>query len=204
MEKAQRSPFLRIAGVMLGATLLMTCVLSGTLAKYTSSADGSAKATVAKWSIEVNDTEIAVSPAATVDFKLFDTVKDTNGTDDETDVVSGKIAPGTSGSFDLKVENTSEVTATYAIDFDVTNEKNIPLEFSVDGTTWKMSIDDLDIAATNIAMNGNATKTIQWRWAFEQTDITAGDTADTALGIAAQGTAPEVTVSATITATQVD
>lgn len=212
MEKAKRSPFMRIAGVMLGASLLMTCVISGTLAKYTSSATGSDTATVAKWSIKVSNTEIAANNP-TVAFNLFDTVKDSDATTEESDVAATKIAPGTSGKFDLKIVNESEVTAMYAIDFTVTNDSDIPLEFSTDGTNWKASIDDLDIAAsddTKLGMETNsnsATKTIYWRWAFEKTDDSStGNTADTLLGIKAQSTdnIPTVTVSATITATQVD
>lgn len=188
---------MRIAGFMLAVSLLMTCVISSTMAKYTSAATGSDTATVAKWSVKVNGSEIAVSPAATVDFGLFDTVKDSNGADEETDVATGKIAPGTSGEFTLTIENSSEVNAQYAIDFTVTNDANIPLEFSADGTEWKTSLEGV---TDTIAMSATATKTIYWRWAFEQTDVTTGDAADTALGIAA----PTVTVSATITATQVD
>lgn len=197
MKKTKRSPFMRIAGFMLAVSLLMTCVISSTMAKYTSAATGSDTATVAKWSVKVNGREIAVSPAATVDFGLFDTVKDSNGTDEETDVATGKIAPGTSGEFTLTIENSSEVNAQYAIDFTVTNDANIPLEFSADGTEWKTSLEGV---TDTIAMSATATKTIYWRWAFEQTDVATGDAADTALGIAA----PTVTVSATITATQVD
>ena len=197
MKKTKRSPFMRIAGFMLAVSLLMTCVISSTMAKYTSAATGSDTATVAKWSAKVNGSEIAVSPAATVDFGLFDTVKDSNGADEETDVATGKIAPGTSGEFTLTIENSSEVNAQYAIDFTVTNDANIPLEFSADGTEWKTSLEGV---TDTIAMSATATKTIYWRWAFEQTDVTTGDAADTALGIAA----PTVTVSATITATQVD
>lgn len=197
MKKTKRSPFMRIAGFMLAASLLMTCVISSTMAKYTSAATGSDTATVAKWSVKVNGGEIAVSPAATVDFGLFDTVKDSNGTDEETDVATGKIAPGTSGEFTLTIENSSEVNAQYAINFTVTNDANIPLEFSADGTEWKTSLEGV---TDTIAMSATATKTIYWRWAFEQTDVATGDAADTALGIAA----PTVTVSATITATQVN
>lgn len=197
MKKTKRSPFMRIAGFMLAVSLLMTCVISSTMAKYTSAATDSDTATVAKWSVKVNGSEIAVSPAATVDFGLFDTVKDSNGTDEETDVATGKIAPGTSGEFTLTIENSSEVNAQYAIDFTVTNDANIPLEFSADGTEWKTSLEGV---TDTIAMSATATKTIYWRWAFEQTDVATGDAADTALGIAA----PTVTVSATITATQVD
>ena len=71
MEKEKQLPYLRIAGIMLGAILLMVCVISGTMAKYKSTAIGSATVTVAKWSVEVNGTDIAKNNAVT--FDLFKT-----------------------------------------------------------------------------------------------------------------------------------
>lgn len=201
MEKAKRSPFMRIAGVMLGASLLMTCVISGTLAKYTASATAEASATVAKWSIKVNDEEIAVTGAPkTIEFDMLKNAKDTDQVSKETDVFEGKVAPGMTGIFALPVENASEVNVKYSIDFTVANTSNIPLEFSTDGgTTWKSGIDDVTDKSLNLTVTDP--NTIYWRWAFEDNDA-----ADTALGILAQNpdNIPEVEVSAAITVEQVD
>ena len=207
--------FLRIASVLLIAVLLTTCVISGTFAKYISSATGSDTATVAKWSFQVSDEEIAVTGNdAEVAFDLFTTIKDTAGAAEDDVAASKKIAPGTTGSFGLKVQNTSEVTAKYTIALTEVNNSNIPLQYSVDGTTWKDSIAELSLAALTdkeLAIGAEAvTHTVYWKWVFDgasadapvhadQTDVT-----DTALGIAAQGTAPQVSITATITATQVD
>lgn len=199
----KKSKTMRIASLLLVLVLVTTCFVGTTFTKYTSSANGTATATVAKWSIEVNDEQIAVTNGPkTVSFDLFSTIKDSNGTDDETDVVSGKIAPGTSGAFNLKVENLSEVTANYAITFEVTNGSNVPLQYSADGTTWKSDISEIysDLSGNLDKINGETvdseTEIVYWKWEFN------GD--DTALGIAAQNSAPTVTVAATITATQVD
>ena len=193
-------------------TIIAVSLVSGTFAKYTSTATGSDTATVAKWSIVLNDDEeMATTTPATVTFDLFNTVKDTDATSTETDVatVDGKtlIAPGTSGAFELKIENKSEVTAQYSIVFDVDNTA-IPLEFKVgDGEWTEGSITAVAAAdATKLAAkSGVATVNVQWRWVYEATEnADTANTADTALGIAAQTTAPTVTVEATITATQVD
>lgn len=198
MEKAKRSPFIKIASIMLGASLLMTCVISGTLAKYTSAATGTASATVAKWSVEFSGTDIATND--NVAFSLFDTVKEADGTTAEADVAAGKIAPGTGGSFDLKIENKSEVNATYSVALTETNNSNVPIEYSADnGTSWK-ALSDLNVTDKAIAIGASETIKIQWRWVFEKNE--AGNTTDTALGTAT--TAPTVGIAADFTATQVD
>lgn len=181
-------------------------ILSGTYAKYTTSVSGSDTATVAKWSIKVNDNEIAVDNS-TVTIDLFKTIYDTDGTTAETDVKTGKyIAPGTSGKFDLKVENDSDVTAKYSIAFTL-SDTTLPIEFSTDGgKNWSTSLSD--VASTTLAVGSNAvTTTVQWRWTYESgadaTAIATKDKNDTAIGIAAQ-TEKKLTVTAKITAEQVD
>lgn len=211
----------KFAAIVLLITMVTLILVSGTYSKYTSSVtltDDST--TVAKWSILVNDTEIAVTGTApTIAFNLFDTINDTADSTDavtnnaETNVISGKIAPGTCGSFTLTVANASEVDAKYSIDYTVTNTGNVPIEFSKDGgetwQAWDNSTDD--VTDQVIAMAGanptTDTITIDWRWAYDganDSTYTQTDNTDTALGIAARTSAAEVTVAATITATQVN
>lgn len=201
-----------IISLLLVACLATMCFVGGTFAKYTSTATGSDIATVAKWSIEVENEQIAVTPNTTIAFNLFDTINDTDNTADETDVDDNLIAPGTAGSFALDIENLSEVNAKYTITLAETNDGGIPLQYSVDGTTWKDSVAELTMTAlTDVAIDmndGADTKTIYWRWVFEGTTEGAHadqtDATDTALGIAARTEAPQVTIAATITVTQVD
>lgn len=203
MEKAKRSPFMRIAGVMLGASLLMTCVISGTMAKYTSAATGSASATVAKWSVEVNGTDIAKNDSVT--FNLFNTVNEADTTTTEENVSDSRIAPGTGGSFDLKIDNKSEVDAKYTIALTETNNSDVPIQYSLDKTAWTDDLTAINTAKKDVSIakeTGTETVTVYWRWVFEQDDVTEGDKADTALGIAAA--APTVEIAASFTATQVD
>lgn len=184
---------MRIAAVVLMCTLVTACFASSTFAKYTSSVDAEATATVAKWSIMYKDTQLAVTGTApTVTVDLFDTIKHHSAGDD-----ASKLAPGTYGSFTFEdILNDSEVDANIAITGVVTNTSNVPIEWSLDGTTYSTifptSIVEQDVAAGDTLEGA----TIYWQWDFD------GD--DTALGIAAQTVAPEVSVELTITATQLD
>ena len=200
MNKTKKSSMMVRLVAVLAVTMMFTmCFVGGTFAKYTSSATGTDSATVAKWSFKVGETDIATTDTFT--FDLFKTIKDSNGTADETDMspVDGTIiAPGTRGSFDIVIKNDSQVNATYAIDYTVTNTNNIPVKFSVDGTNWFDDINYLDVRSVAINMGATATVTVQWMWEFERID---GDTQDTTLGSAASAT---LTVSAAVSAIQVD
>ena len=186
--------------------------IAGTYAKYTSDISGSDSAGVAKWSWTINNSTIDSVAAANAGytFNLFDTVKDSNLTSDETDVASGLIAPGTSGSFDIDITNNSEVNATYAIVFTETNNGSIPIEYSSDGSTWVTTVGSLNVSATAINMGASSTtKTVYWRWAItgsQSTNYTSTQTdeTDTALGFGANTSPATVQVTATVTVTQVD
>ena len=200
MNKTKKSSMMvRLVAVLAVVMMFTMCFVGGTFAKYTSSATGTDSATVAKWDIKVGGTNIATNDTFT--FDLFKTIKDSNGTADETDMspVDGTIiAPGTRGSFDIVIKNDSQVNATYAIDYTVTNTNNIPVKFSVDGTNWFDDINYLDVRSVAINMGATATVTVQWMWEFERID---GDTQDTTLGSAASAT---LAVSAAVSAIQVD
>ncbi len=194
---------MKIAVALLALVLVTSCIVGSTFAKYTSSANMSGDtATVAKWAFELNDKSITASE--TFSFDLFAALKEADGTTAETNVSAtdgSLIAPGTGGSFEIKLENLSQVDATYEIAYTVTNTSTIPVKFSVDnGVTWKDTLDN--VGATDIShTNGTAEIIVQWKWAFD------GD--DTALGVAAanateQTPAPTITVSAVVTATQKD
>ena len=197
--RKRSSMMVRLVAVLAVTMMFTMCFVGGTFAKYTSSGTGTDTATVAKWSFKVGETDIATTN--TFAFDLFKTIKDSNGSDVESDMspVDGTIiAPGTRGSFDIVIKNDSQVNATYAIDYTVTNTNNIPVKFSVDGTNWFDDINYLDVRSVAINMGATATVTVQWMWEFERTD---GDTQDTTLGSAATAT---LTVAAAVTATQVD
>lgn len=198
-NKKRSSMMVRLVAALAVTMMFTMCFVGGTFAKYTSSATGTDSATVAKWDIKVGGTNIATNDTFT--FDLFKTIKDSNGSDVESDMspVDGTIiAPGTRGSFDIVIKNDSQVNATYAIDYTVTTTNNIPVKFSVDGTNWFDDINYLDVRSVAINMGATATVTVQWMWEFERID---GDTQDTTLGSAASAT---LTVSAAVSAIQVD
>ncbi len=192
---------MRIASFLLVAVILTTCAISGTFAKYVSQATGTDTASVAKWDIKVEDKQIAVSPNTTVTFDVFNTL---TGEQNVAKTDGTLIAPGTQGSFELNIVNNSEVTAEYKVTY-TQEANNIPLKFALTNTNetvWEDSIADLNMTNfETIAMtNGTASITIYWKWDFTDNR----DAADTALGIAAQTTAPTFTVNATIDVQQVD
>lgn len=186
--------------VLLLIVAIALIAVSGTYSKYTSSASGTDTVTVAKWSIIVNDNDIAVD-GATISFNLFDTINDSDGST-ESDVTSEMIAPGTSGSFALAVTNASDVTAKYSITLEQTAGDTVPLQYSTDGQTWYSDISSLSLSGESLAIGGSATTTVYWQWAYYTDDAT--DTNDTTLGVSSADSAVSVTITGTITATQVD
>lgn len=211
----------RLLAFLLTACLATTCFLSGTVAKYSSTASETAQPTVAKWSFNVENANIATANTFTFTPFAANAIKDSNGTSEETDVKSGSIAPGTSGSFEINLENTSEVTARYAVAFAVEGPENYnPLKFALSNdanTQWVNAdqISTLNIAASDEtklgfgeANNKTASVTIYWKWDFEQdanadaSTKAANDAKDVAF-IDAVNTTP-VKVTATVTAEQVD
>ena len=193
----KKNTMMRVASALLVAVLLTTCAISGTFAKYVSTSNGSDSARVAKWDIKLE--EAAMSQTFT--FDLFNTVKDSNGTDNETDVKAGDgetiIAPGTSGSFEINLKNDSEVNAKYAIAYTVTNANNIPVQFKIGDSEWTSDLTTLNASDVAINMGASAAVTVQWRWVYEN----SADAADTTLGLAGTAT---ITVAADVTVTQVD
>ena len=194
---------IKIAVLVLALALITSCFVGTTFAKYQSTGDGSSSARVALWKVSTGTDGAEIDGENSVVFDLFKTIKDSDG-NTENDVKNGGeteniIAPGTSGSFALVIKNESEVTAEYAIDFDVTLN-GIPLEFKVGEGAWGELADIVASESTKLAMtNGSATVDVQWRWAFGEDS--GSITTDTALGLVGTATA---TVKATVTVSQVD
>lgn len=193
----------KFMALVLLVTLLAVILVSGTYAKYTTAVSAKDTATVARWNITLNGEDISKGTQKTLKLGLFDTINDTDFTSEDSDVTAGKIAPGTTGKFEIaKLINNSDVNAQYKITYSIDNN-NIPLEFSKDknaaDSEWKslseFSMNDF-VALAKDSTEGVSTGTIYWRWKFERND----DSADTDFGI----NTPEVVVTATITVEQVD
>lgn len=195
----------KFMALVLLVTLLAVILVSGTYAKYTTSATGSDSATVAKWSIKLGDEDIAKSTEKTFAIDLFSTITNTDGTGEKNVKKTDEslIAPGTMGSFTLaSLKNESEVNAKYGVTYTLTNESGVPLEFTTnkdDESSWKSDFTAINVSNEALAMDATATTaTVYWRWAF--TKDTARDTSDTTLGT----TTPTVTLTAKIDVEQAD
>ena len=186
--------------LLLGVIAVGSYFVSGTYAKYTRALSGSDTATVAKFSVEASN----LNKEQNATISLFDTVKEADLSAKEENVATGKIAPGTGGEFTTTLTNKSEVDVKAVVTLkETSNTSNVPIEYSLDKTTWKKASEltkevNLDYDGKT---NGKTSEevTIYWRWASDGTDR---DTADTALGEAT--TAPTVETQVTSTFTQID
>ncbi len=195
----------KFMALVLFVTILAIILVSGTYAKYTTSATGSDTATVVKWSIKLGNEDIAKSTEKTFTIDLFSTITNTDGSEEKnvkkTD--GSLIAPGTMGSFTLlSLKNESEVNAKYNVTYTLANESGVPLEFTTnkdDESSWKSDFTAINVSNESLATDATATTaTVYWRWAF--TKDTARDTSDTTLGT----TTPTVTLTAKIDVEQAD
>lgn len=210
MEKTKKSLLLRSAGVLMGVSILSTCVLGGTLAKYTTSGKGTASASVAKFDVKLNGSTIKSTEDVTLN--LFDTVYDSATginplADDE--VASGKIAPGTWGKTDLTVKNDSEVAIKYTLSIEKNDGADDAmlnrLQFSTNGEDWD-TLENINAALSGASKElaigaDEETQSLYWQWEFEK----PSDVDDTNLGTAAAAaSAAKALVDVTVTAEQIN
>ena len=204
---------IKIFAILLLLVMLVLMLIVGTYAKYTTEIEGSDSSVVAKWAWQINDTDVSKDDTQ-FSFNLFDTIQDTSDGNNETDVKSTKIAPGTKGEFEIKVENLSEVNANYNLTLkenkgqDVSNAK---IEYSIIGTDeatdWTTALNTFNLTNTLLNMEtGSNTLTVYWRWAYSPS--VTQDSIDTTVGFAAANSASDVdktiTIEATLNFTQVD
>lgn len=228
----KKTKFMRAALLLLVLTLITSCFVGGTFAKYTTSASGTDTARVAKWGFQ---------PTTITMTDLFKTAYDTTvkaGDNPQTDV----IAPGTKGEATFGFTyggatgiNAPEVAYTFVVSAtgsscDQSIKSNTNIKWSLDGQlakadgktdgTW-----DALIAAIE-ALDGNKTDnryapntlpeafkntdtndhTVGWEWVFETKngDVVdaAKDATDTTMGNDAD--LANVTLKITVSATQID
>lgn len=219
----KKTKLMRAALLLLVLTLITSCFVGGTFAKYTTSASSEDSARVAKWGFTANNSSVVLTD-------LFKAAYDTT--------VNGKadvIAPGTTNSATFKFEyNTTdngatapEVAYTFTVSTtgseiadDIKNNTNIKWKLdNGDWGTWDQllaAIGDLDgnkpsdryEAGTLPAAfeKGNDEHTVAWKWAFETTTTdgvdAAQDKADTDMGNAANLATVKLVI--TVSATQID
>lgn len=189
-------------------TVISSCIVGGTLAKYTTTVAGTGSAIVAKWAPTFKGGSNG-SFNDTVEVNLTDTTLNAKVTD-------GKVAPGTSGSFDVQVSRgATDVEFTYSIT--MSNMKNRPanLKFYSD-QNFNNELTETDgeyklFANETMSLTGDEskTKTVYWQWPYAvdgETDAAAEsrDAADSEAGNKATvSNADKMTFDIHCTATQV-
>lgn len=175
----RKSYVARLGALALALTLVSSCLVGGTLARYVSEVTGTAKATVAAWSFKANG-QVATMNAIDLASTAY-----TDAT-----VASGVIAPGTSGSFDIELDGTgSQVGIDYTVDLKTGTDIVLPDDF-------KFTVDNVEKTSaemkTGINVTGNIKQSSQenemkkvikvtWEWPFGENDTTASnDTNDNA------------------------
>lgn len=184
-------------GAVVVLALIVAIVLSMyAYSKYTSTLTGNGTSTVAKWSFKVNGQTQTIP-----DINLGETM------DAHSNVVDKKLAPGTSGHFDLILDGSgSEVAIDYNIKLAIT-QKPTNLKFYLDDK-YQTPISETD-GTLNIAgsialedVNTPLTKTIYWQWPYEtgktSNEIDKNDETDT------KDSGKNVTMTITVTGTQRD
>ncbi|MFG6318372.1 MAG: hypothetical protein K1W33_00685 [Clostridia bacterium] len=182
--------------VLIGMTLVVigtSAFLGITNSKYTNKITGSGETEIAKWNFVVNDSTEQMQT-----IKLADTYN-------QETLINGRIAPGTSGTFDLVLDASgAEVGVKYKVDFD--NETNKPsnLKFKYNDKVFD-EIEDYEDVFTGIIdaddTNKTRTLTVDWIWNYETQDngntLEENDKTDTLEGLDALDYSFDITVTGT-------
>jgi hypothetical protein len=215
---------LRAALLLLFAGVLGLGSVGGTLAKYKSSVEGSRFRTrIGAYRILTqngtgNWVDIS-SGGNMLNINLNSTILDTADWDQtDTDVVQGKMAPGTHGAFAIQLKNLSEVRVKYTISIGtVTAGNGFALYWSLIGTSnatdWTVDFSELNLAESNSAgelapLNGATDPTesmVYWKWDYSGNDPV--DSNDTTAGIAERdndGSTASISASVTLHVEQVN
>lgn len=167
---------------------LLISFVGSTYARYTSSANGEGNIEIAKWAVKVNDTDIS---KATADFQL------TFATDENADIVDGKIAPSGTATAYVDVDLTgTEVSVNFDCDLQEAAADNLKSVFgenyankvslsvgtpALEGTPSNMTLDATNkvVKVGETAMSGKVRVPIVLTW----TNAPENDTADTTTGV---------------------
>ena len=149
----------KIIKILCAVLLLMSLGMTGyTYAKYVTQEKGNGSADIATWSFRIEKDE-------NEDVK---TIRLADTSNKET-LLNGKIAPGTSGQFYLKINAVgSEVAVDYKVTFG--NEKNKPdnIIFKYDGKTYS-SLSEIDAIQGTMGLTDYKSQLIkvEWEWPYE-------------------------------------
>lgn len=219
----KKTKLMRAALLLLVLTLITSCFVGGTFAKYVTKGDSTDIARVAKWGVTVEATGKTFAHEYIKDDQNAAPGMSKSVVSSTNDMV---VAPGTSGSMaTVKLSGTPEVAVnvSYAAKLTLTgwaigdaNTYYCPLVITVNGTDYKGTdyenaeefADAVKTAISGYSKNYVANTTlaakeaddslaVSWKWEFNGDDVK-----DTALGDLT--TAPTVTLAITTTVTQID
>ena len=224
MQKTKKNWALRAMFLALAFTLISTCLLGGTMAKYTTLGSGADRARVAKWGVEIS----AIGSLFSNKYLRHD---NSYGNAASLTVMSSSegnlVAPGTSSAdvgdgtgLAFGITGTPEVACriTFAAtgviegwDYPLADNLYLPIKWSLtkdggdnlcDGTFEDM-LAQIDALTVDVAPNTNLATTldgyvITWSWPFAGGE----DAGDTYYGN--KTTAPTIELSIAITVTQID
>ena len=225
----KKNKMMRIASVLLVAVILTTCAISGTFAKYVSSKDSFDTARVAYWGFNpatMNITNLFANAYET-------TVLGDADVNALTDVIAPGTTKSASFSFayDGTANQAPEVAYTFEVSAagstcadSIKNNPNILWKLDTGAWgTWDAMITAIEALDGNKPGNryeagdlptgftaADETHTIEWKWIFDEhatnkeTTTTNNDINDTAMGNVTPADLAKVTVSITVTATQID
>lgn len=150
----------KIVLTIIAVTIVLVSFIGGqAYAKYMSKVTGNGVAEVANWKFKVNENE-----------EVMQTIS-LNSTINNITLAKGKIAPGTSGKFQIKLDATgSDAGVLYTIDFANESVKPSNLKFKFNGETYKtLGYLRNTIIGSIYAIQENKEEivTIEWEWPYE-------------------------------------
>ena len=216
----KKNIMMRAASGLAVATLLTTSLIGGTFAKYTTTAEGTDTARVAKWGVNIEANGETFATSYTKDDQAT-TITNTVVSTDEV------VAPGTKGNMtSMTLTGTPEVAVkvTYSGEFALNDNWKVdgtyycPLEIKVNddvlkGTDYTSATDFVNAVnekinsyskeyavGTDLSGKENESLKVSWSWAYE-----GANEKDTKLADAAsEGTDADVTLKVATTVTQID
>lgn len=150
----------KIVLTIIAITIVLVSFIGGqAYAKYMSKVTGNGVAEVANWKFKVNENE-----------EVMQTIS-LNSTINNITLAKGKIAPGTSGKFQIKLDaKGSDAGVLYTIDFANESVKPSNLKFKFNGETYKtLGYLRNTIVGSIYAIQENKEEivTIEWEWPYE-------------------------------------
>lgn len=155
--------------------IVMAFLGGGAYAKYMSKVSGNGVAEVANWSFKVNESSEQIQSISL------------KSTANNSKLLDNKIAPGTEGNFQVKLDATgSEVAVKYAVKFEEKSPKPTNLKFTYNGKEYsslKFLQEELEDTIDATAENKIRIINIGWNWKYEtgsnEQEVSKNDKIDT-------------------------